>query len=523
MIKLNTRIFTLSLFIVCFALLGGTSQLALATDTETDANDGGIIFPRGFGIAVNQVGYMDGSNMGDIEETREGPWRAGIRRMFDVRDYRPFVEVGEAVGVRILTLFALAEMDRLNIVANYPTVTMWGSEFDNSSNIGPKQLEIMDYVKNNAHHIELGVTGVGHEYWIDGIKHRSEWYNVYEQYAWPEEEMRGRMDLIGKILAQYGISEENGHSFPESMSAYGYHWNPDGDVSTGKIWSDYGVKYGNTKFILSPDIGFPEWGTGGFDHGVLLFDRHDYGPVWHRYADVPTEPVDDYLTDLTESHWANWLAHDDFLQPDLNQQWIDYFSEIQAHPNHYLAKNNEQLYSQWLYQRHATVTETSAGTVRIDNRDMAEQAYRYDMLGGMVLAVALEEGQHVSSASLNGNPISAYFEEAGFGYIYLPRLEREVYEFTYEIGSQRMPRYVNNTGTYNVYDVTDSRNRFSFEIQMYGTQTVKVVTNQPGSIESDNEFLTVLSHEYDAAEGVLHIEIHGRDIQGETGTITLNY
>ncbi|CAN5336308.1 hypothetical protein BH23BAC3_BH23BAC3_02840 [soil metagenome] len=487
------------------------------------SNSDEIIFPRGFGIAVNQVGYMDGSNMGDVDETREGPWRAGIRRMFDVRDYKPFVEVGEAVGVRFLTLFALAEMDRLNVVANYPTVTMWGSDFDNSKNIGPDQLEIMDYVKNHANYIELGVTGVGHEYLIDGKKHRSEWYNVYEQYAWPESEMRGRMDLIGKILTQYGISEENGHSFPESMSAYGYHWNPDGDISTGKIWSDYGVKYGNTKFVLSPDIGFPESGTGGFDHGVLLFDRHDYGPVWHRYADVPELPVDDYLTDLTESHWANWLAPDDFLQPALNQRWIAYFREIQAHPNHYLAKNNEQLYSQWLYQRHATVTETNPGTVQIDNRDMAEQAYTYDMLGNMVLAVALKDGQHVSRATLNGNPISAYFEEAGFGYIYLPRLEREVYQFSYEVGSDQMSRIVNNTGTYNIYEVMSNPDSFSFYLKMYGTQTVQVKTENPSSAESDNENLWILSQDYNAENGILSLEIYGRDIQGEQGTITLTY
>lgn len=145
------------------------------------------------------------------------------------------------------------------------------------------------------------------------------------------------------------------------------------------------------------------------------------------------------------------------------------------------------------------------------------------MLGNMVLAVALQNGQHVSSASLNGNPISAYFEEAGFGYIYLPKLDREVYEFTYEVGSQRMPRFVNNMGTYNVYNVTDSSNRFTFEVQMYGTQTIEVVTNRPRNVESDNEFLSVLSHEYDTANGVLHIEVHGRDIQGETGIITLNY
>lgn len=514
-----------NIFLLLIAAIFTIAASSVTTSKGKEANGSqeGVIFPRGFGIAVNQVGYMDGSNMGDIEETKEGPWRAGIRRKFDVRDYMPFVEVGEAVGVRFLTLFALAEMDRLNIVAEYPTVTMWGTDFDNSPNIGPKQLEIMEYVKQNAGHIELGVTGVGHEYWIEGKKIRSEWYNVEDQQAWPEEEMRIRMDLISRILAQYGISEEKGHSFPESMSAYGYHWNPDGEMSTGKIWSDYGVKYGNTKFKLSPDIGFPEAGTGGFDNGVLLLDRFDYGPEWNRYADVPLLPADQYETDLTESHWANWLAPDDFLQPALNQEWIAYFRAIQSHPDFYLAKNNEQLYSQWLYQRHTEVTETSPGTVRIDNRQMADQAYIYDMLGNMVLSVKLPEGQHVSRATINNRPVSAYFETEGYGYIYLPKLEREVYEVSYEIGQRQMDRYVNNTGTYNVYQVTNHDDTFSFERKMYGTQMVRVVTSQPRAVTSNNDFLKILSQEYDESEGVLQLEIQGRNIQGERGIITLTY
>lgn len=510
---------------VAWGLLVMTWLLGLTAvgSAQTRTGPGGILFPRGFGIAVNQVGYMDGSNMGDVEETKEGPWRAGIRRKFDVRDYRPFAEVGQEVGVRFMALFALAEMDRENIVAEYPTVTMWGSQFDNSANIGPVQLEIMDYVKENAAHIELGVTGVGHEYWIDGKKYRSEWYHLAEQTPWPEEEMRGRMELIGRILAQYGISEENGHSFPESMSAYGYHWNPQGEISTGKIWSDFGVKYGNTKFALSPDIGFPEPGTGGFDHGVLLFDRHDYGPVWHRYADVPRLPPDEYVTDLTESHWANWLAEDDWLQPDLNQRWIDYFRAIQAHPNHYLAKNTEQLYSQWLYKRHTTVTEVAPGRVRIDNRGMAEQAYRYDLLGNLVLSIPLAEGEHLSMASLNGQPLSAYFEEAGFGYLYLPRLERQIYELEYGIGSRPLRRSVNNSGTYNVYGVTDRPEEFRFELKMYGTQTVEIRTEEPSVVESDNEHLTILARSYDPDREMLLLTIRGRNIQGERGTIILRY
>ena len=51
---------------------------------------------------IGQVGWMGGSSL----ET-DGPWRAGIRRDFDVRDYKPMVEVGKELGVRFMSLFIL--------------------------------------------------------------------------------------------------------------------------------------------------------------------------------------------------------------------------------------------------------------------------------------------------------------------------------------------------------------------------------------------------------------------------------
>src|SRR5690625_4179603 len=230
--------------------------------------------------------------------------------------------------------------------------------------------------------------------------------------------MRGRMERVRRNLAQDRIARGGGLALPGSMSAYGFHLNPGGEVSTGRFWSESGVKYGNTKFRVSPHMDWPEAGTGGFDHGVLVFDRFDYGNYWHVYADLPDLPDEPeqveslYETDLIESHWANWLAPDDFLQPALNEEWIDYFSAIQAHPNHYLAKNTEQLYSQWLYRRHTSVSETAPGTVRIDNRGMADEAYASGIVSDLVLAVPLGAGEHDSAASLEGMAGSRFIVES---------------------------------------------------------------------------------------------------------------
>jgi hypothetical protein len=488
----------------------GQSAGSLSPATE-------ILFPRAFGIAVNQVGYMEGGSLGEVG----GPWRAGIRRDMDVRDYRPIADVGKEVGIRFMSLFALAEMDRLNVVATLPNARPEGHRFDNSSRIKPEQIEIMKFVKDQAAYIELGVTGVGHEWWVDGERTRSEWYNLDDKEPRSEELMRRHMDVISNILGQYGMSELNGHSFPQSMSALGYFWNPDGPYSAGSIFSDFGVRYVNTKFSIIPELNPPPEHSGGFDQGVLVLDRSGYGNLWYTFDDQPHEPVENYETDLIESHWANWLAQDDFLQPDVNRRWVDYFSTIQAYPYRYLAKNSEQLYSQWLYKKYTSVTLIAPGKVRIDNSSMPEIPYMKGSLGNMVLSIPLEKDEHVHSVTINGKPVAAWFEEAGFGYIYLPPLQKETYNVEWKIGDKPVSGTINNTGTYNVYDVKTTAEGYRFTICMYGTQDVRFRVGDEYEAITTHEGFEIRSSTYNRNSNELIISLYGLDVQGETGVVNL--
>lgn len=479
----------------------------------------GIIFPRGISVNIGQVGWMSGSSQDNIG----GPWRAGIRRDFDVRDYQPMVEVGKALGVRFMSLFILGELDRLNILGEYPTSNPYGEKWDNAANIGSRQLEIMDYVKNNAANIEFGITGVLHEYWEDGVKSRAEWYNADEQKPRDEQIVRSNVELLKRLMAQYGITPENGHSFPESFISYGFYFNPDGKYSLGRVLSDNGVKYANTPYSSIRGLNHPPRLDGGFDHGVLLLDRHNHGNSWYHYARLPDSIPSRIQTVVVESHWANWLAVDDHAQPALNRRWINYLSSIQAERDFYLSKNTEQLYSQWLYKKYTKVEEPEAGKVIIDNRSMIDDAYAYDLLGNLVLAVKLEKGKHISTASIDGKPIPAYFEAEGFGYIYLPALSKKNYTLEYKIGDRRMDRHVYNSGTYNVYHVVNHGSSLEIDLKMYGEQVVEIYTSKPASVISSNENLLVTSFSYDDKENIAYLTINGRNIQGERGVITLKY
>lgn len=497
---------------------------AQGTEHPVEVRSGGILFPKPFAIAIDDLGWMQGGSLGD----EGGPWRAGLRRDFDVRDYKAVVDIAKATGVRLQAVFIMSELDRLNIIGQYPHMTYQQDKWDNSRNIGPHQIEIMDYVKENAAWLEFGLHGVGHEFWDEnGDRTRAEFYNTDENSPRPEDLMNKNLDVFEQIMAQYGLTRENGHSFPESFvpPAYGYYWNPDGDYSTGAILAKRGLKYVNTQFNYVSELNPPADGSGGFDNGVLALDRHNYGNPWYELASLPRTPIGTYQTEIIETHWSNLLAADDFLQESLNNEWAEFYQSVQEHPDFYLAKNTEQFYSQWLYRRHVTVTEELAGRVGIDAGSMPAEAYqRADMLGNMVLALKLPEGSYISKALIDGNPVPGFFSDAGYQFIYLPKLEQRQYTLEYETGPAPAAERVEINGTYNVYGVTRERNSMQVDLQMYGTQDVHIYTQrEPSSVASGNERLRVLETGYDAGKGLLTIKVSGHDIQGERGVLTLQY
>lgn len=478
------------------------------------------IFAKPFAIAIDDLGWNQGSSLGD----EGGPWRAGVEREMSIKDYEPIVEIGKALGIRLQGVFVLSEMDRLNVCAKYPTTTKQGASFDNSKNIEKEQFDMMNYVIQNAANLEFGLHGVGHEHFNDGVRTRAEWYDIEHDKPWTEQDSKDHLKAFTEIMAQYGITKENGQSFPESFvpCAYGYYWNPNGHYSTGKLMNEAGVKYVNTLFEEIPESNPPIEFGGGFDHGVLAINRYNYGNEWYKLAALPTQPLEEYKTDIIETHWPNWLAQDYFLQDELNKQWIEFFKNIQKSKTHYLAKNTEQLYSQWLYKKYADVN-ISDGKIIIDNTKMPDVAYDNDLLGNMVIKIELPNNQHVSKAEINGKPISAYNEDEGFGFIYLDKLNKDKYNLTYEVGEETMPVYINNTGTYNIYDVDISNKNLNFDLKMYGTQTLKIKCPEPESIKSSNPNLKILSSNYDKKDGLLDLVISGRDIQGEKGNISINF
>lgn len=484
-----------------------------------------ISFPRPFAFVIDDMGWIQGSSL--REKTPPGPFRNGIKRVFDLEDYRHVVEVARTVGVRVQGLFVLSELDRRNILAKYPTTTFQRDKWDNSANIGKQQEEIVQYVVSQSAHLEFGFHGLGHEHWPEGGQQkRAEWYNLEDDHPWPEAVLRQHVAAAKEILDQYGLSPSAGQSFPETFvpGAYSYYWNPRGAYSLGKLMREAGVKYANTVFMAIPELDPPTgMNGGGFDHGLHVLNRLNYGNLWYETDSLPKVPLSMQPTDIVETHWANWLATDDFLQPEVSARWVDYYRQVSRLPERYPAKNTAQLHSQWLYKKYTLIRQLSEGTITIDNSAMPAEAYENEIAGNLVLRCVLHKGEHLSEVTLDDIPVAVFSEHDGYVYLYLPVLERQKYTLRYKIGANYPPFCVLADGTYDLPEVKTTGLQTILSVKMYGKQDVTLYCDRPARVSSDRDDLRVRHTTYEEPARKLTVTLEAADYQGVAGKISITW
>jgi hypothetical protein len=454
--------------------------------------------PKPMAIDIDDLGWKEGW---DLHESG-GPYRLGLpagRRM-TLPDYEVLVYISQAVGVRLKCLFIMSEFDRSNVCARYPTTNEKGSNWDNSALVSDDDFVVMNYVKENAAHIEFGLHGVRHEFW-DAQTHtmsRAEWADNGKKR--PYDVLWGHLECFKKLIDQYGLD------FPRSVrtAAANYYYNPNDSEDSGALMSAWGVKHAT--------LPGREYVT---DHGLMVLLRSG-GVAWDAPNSAPkTYPETEFMT----SHWTNFVDPDPARNHEAGDKWIAWFNKVKDDPDRYTAKNTAQLHSQFLYRKFAQISVTG-NTALIDNRQMPDWTYDLGFLGNLVLKHKLQAGEHVSSASLNGGDIACYYEERGFAYIVLPKLEKKQYTLTVATGPSDLPAYVRNDGTYNVQEFRSGPDDAVVILEMYGTQRVKVkLPFEPRDVTSSNPDLEIKDWRYEAPFSSMLVR--GRNIQGQPGIITI--
>jgi len=233
-------------------------------------------------------------------------------------------------------------------------------------------------------------------------------------------------------------------------------------------------------------------------------------------------PSDDFLKFTTwpvESHWTNFLAKNDSLQPQATQAWINYLDKVQATPGLYLARNTEQLHSQWLYKKYASINRLEEGKYLIDNTNMPDIVYENKLLGNLVFIVNTGQGEKISHASLDGSPLLLRYKSHGKSFLYLPPLGKKQYILEIKTGPGLPEVYIDYIGTYNIYNTKLSPDNLEFDIKMYGSQKIDIHCPLPDTVISNNPFLEITDYYYNVNDGILTITLSGRDMQGESGRV----
>ena len=270
-----------------------------------------VTLPMPLFLVVEDVGWWQGRDGSASQE----PYRTGMARRHCLADYRALATLAERLSMRIQMAMVLCEWDGTDLLREVPTATWMGSGWNNRINRGPWLEEAADFLRQHGERLEIGLHGLGHEYWEQGRLMRSEFHSPTGLMRHPEV-IRRHLEAFGELLAQHGLGP-----FPQSFVPPALHHSfGNGDASFQAILDRFGVRYLSTIFSRARQFAPPRHERLTWECGVLLMERREAAVPWHRIAAPPPPDLSGPLVSL---HWAN-LLHPD---PGRNAEVIDPWAE----------------------------------------------------------------------------------------------------------------------------------------------------------------------------------------------------
>ncbi len=308
---INRRTFTKRAVQIPAGLAVGSILPDLARPANAQES-GGVIaaIPMPVQVVIDDVGWWNGHNGSQQQE----PFRTGIARNHVPEDYQAIVDLGRALNIRPQAAMILCEWDRKNILRKLPTATWMGANWDNSKWVGPWMDKAADIIRNNRAHYELTMHGVGHEYWTDGKFTRAEWAERNGTMR-PLDQVEAHLDAYAELLEQNQLGP-----FPTSWvpCAFYHGFGPIGEtrISAAEVVKKRGITYINTPFSTMANRDGVQYGSFGFDAGVITVDRGEDTLRWTSIGVTPTRAVRGPTCGM---HWPNVLHPD----PQRNFETVD--------------------------------------------------------------------------------------------------------------------------------------------------------------------------------------------------------
>lgn len=320
-----------------------------------------ITLPMPLFLVVEDVGWWRGHD----GSARQEPYRTGMGRRHCLADYQALVFLAKRLSMRIQMAMVLCEWDRTDLLRQIPSATWMGSTWNNAENRGPWLEETADFLRRHDNFLEIGLHGVGHEYWVLGQLKRAEFHDA-DGFMRPPWSIRQHLEAFGRLLEQNGLGP-----FPESFVPPALHHSfGNGEASMQAILSEFGIRYLCTIFSRARQYAPPLHEGLTWECGVLLLERNEAAVPWDHVGAIPPQSVSGPVVSL---HWANLLHQEPDRNGEVVAAWADLLIARAKELDTFLAPDTAACWSQYCYHRLAVLRSLGPG-VEIDCRRLPELA-----------------------------------------------------------------------------------------------------------------------------------------------------
>lgn len=308
-----------------------------------------ITLPQPLMVVVEDVGWWQGRDGSAINE----PYRTGMERNHCLEDYGALLLLARQLQMRIQISMVLCEWDRSDLLRHVPTATWLGKDWRNPSRREEPLNEAADFLRTNSNYLEIGLHGVGHEFWQDGKMERTEFHDP-SGILRPPALVRRHLDAFAAIMDDNGLGP-----FPRAFvpPALQYSFG-NGEHSIAAILRDYGVRYATTIFSRARQYTPPLHEKITWEKDVLLIERHQALTPWNVQAAIPTLPPEGPVASL---HWKNLLHSDPQRNEEVITRWGKFLSACCREFNRMAAPDTAACWNQFAYHSLATIKPLGEG------------------------------------------------------------------------------------------------------------------------------------------------------------------
>ncbi len=312
-----------------------------------------VTLPQPLMVVVEDVGWWQGRDGSAVNE----PYRTGMDRDHCLEDYRALLLLAERLRMRIQISMVLCEWDRSDLLRHVPTATWMGENWRNPCRREERLNEAADFLRAGGSHLEIGLHGVGHEFWNRGKMERSEFHDPAGIMR-PPKLIRQHLDAFAAIMEENGLGP-----FPQSFVPPALHHSfGNGKDSFQAILRDYGVRYVTTIFSRAHQYTPPLHEKITWESDVLLIERHQALTPWNVLAATPALQPEGPVVSL---HWKNLLHSDPSQNREVVTRWGDFLSACCREFNRMAAPDTAACWSQFAYHSLATIRPLGEG-VEVD-------------------------------------------------------------------------------------------------------------------------------------------------------------